>query len=339
MQNTEQTQQSTRHNLAKKYYPGETKEERKARKAREKATGVKENMPVPKRAEERAPEPVPNPTPKPDHPTKQQRKKLDNKREDKFFPAQPDPVDKTEDRWAPGFSPDSKRYVVCLKHGNKYSAEYVNKLFWMVRRNLTLPFEFVCFTENPQDLDPAIRVEPLPRIRGIGGWWFKPMFFNPDLNIKGTILFLDLDVIVFENIDKLFTYAPGHFCIIRDFNRKNQPHWQKFNSSCFRLETGQHSQVYTEYWRDPEANSRKFHGDQDWIYHMVKTNFTFWPDDWLQSYKWEMRNKPPMTRVNGVRNFVSPGTPQIKPDTAIAVFHGEPNPHNCVDQWCKDNWK
>ena len=41
------------------------------------------------------------------------------------------------------------------------------------------------------------------------------------------MLYLDLDVIVFENIDKLFTYAPGHFCIIRDFNRKNLPNWQK----------------------------------------------------------------------------------------------------------------
>ena len=324
----------------KKYYPGETKQERKARKAREKATGVKEKMEFPKKGSEVKKEPVPTPNPKPPHPSKHQRTKYDrNKRHDKFVPPQPDPVDKTEDRWAPGFSPEHKRYVVCLKHGNKYSAEYVNKLFWMVRRNLTLPFEFVCFTENPQDLDPNIRVETLPKLRGINGWWYKPMFFNPDLNIKGTVLFLDLDVIVFRNIDKLFTYAPGHFCIIRDFNRKNQPHWQKMNSSCFRLETGQHSQVYKEYMQDPEGHSRKFHGDQDWIYHMIKTDFTFWPDEWLQSYKWEMRNKPPMARVNGIRNFVSPGEPQILPETSVAVFHGEPNPKDCVDQWCKDNWK
>ena len=278
----------------KKYYPGETKQERKARKAREKATGVKQKMDIPKREVVRKKvEQVPTPTPKPPHPTKQQRTKYDrNKRHDKFVPPQPDPIDKTQDRWAPGFDPDHKRYIVCLKHGNKYSAEYVNKLYWMCKRHTTLPFEFVCFTENPQDLVQEIRVETLPKVRGVNGWWYKPMFFNPDLNIKGTMLYLDLDVIVFENIDKLFTYAPGHFCIIRDFNRKNQPNWQKMNSSCFRLETGQHSNVYTEFWRDPEGNSRKFHGDQDWIYHIIKTDFTFWPDAWLQSYKWEMRNKP-----------------------------------------------
>ena len=81
------------------------------------------------------------------------------------------------------------------------------------------------------------------------------MFFHPDLNIKGTMLYLDLDVIVFENIDKLFTYVPGHFCIIRDFNRRMaqlaKKKKKKMNSSCFPLETGQHSNVYTEFWRDP----------------------------------------------------------------------------------------
>jgi len=335
----EQTQQYTRHNLVKKYYPGETKQERKARKAREKETGIKETMPVSKRDYVEKKEQPPTPKKKPPHPGPKQREVYDQRREDKFEPTLPDPIDDTEDRWAKGFEPDNKRYVACLKHGNKYSAEYVNKLYNMVKRNLTLPFEFVCFTENAQDLDPNIRVESLPRIKGVGGWWYKPLFFDPNLNIKGTILFLDLDVIVFKNIDKLFTFAPGRFCIIRDFNRRNQSNWQKFNSSCFRLETGQHSQVYTKYIESPELHSRKFHGDQDWIYHMVKTNFTFFPDDWLQSYKWEMRNKAPMQRIDGVRNFVSPGKPIIKPDTAVAVFHGEPNPHNCVDPWCKENWK
>src|SRR6056300_910981 len=122
--------------MVKKYYPGETKEERKARKAREKATGVKENQDVPKRPADRTKAvPVPPPTPKPAQPTAEQRKRLDNIRPDKFVPAQPDPKDATNERWAPGFEPEHKRYVVCLKHGNKYNAEYVNKLFNMVSRN------------------------------------------------------------------------------------------------------------------------------------------------------------------------------------------------------------
>ena len=122
----------------KKYYPEKPKQERKARKAREKATGVKQKMDIPKRE-------VVHKKVEQVHPfqhqapiKKQQRTKYDrNKRHDKFVPPQPDPIDKTQDRWAPGFDPDHKRYIVCLKHGNKYPAEYVNKLYWMCKRLTT----------------------------------------------------------------------------------------------------------------------------------------------------------------------------------------------------------
>ena len=30
------------------------------------------------------------------------------------------------------------------------------------------------------------------------------------------------------------------------------------------------------------------HGDQDWIFAHIKNDFKFWPDEWIQSYKWEM---------------------------------------------------
>ena len=33
-----------------------------------------------------------------------------------------------------------KNNVLVLKHGSKYSAEYVNKMYKMVARNITLPF-------------------------------------------------------------------------------------------------------------------------------------------------------------------------------------------------------
>lgn len=232
------------------------------------------------------------------------------------------------------------KYVVCLKHGSKYSAEYVNTLFNMVQRNLTIPHKFVCFTEDTTGIDTRIETMPLPNIGKVGGWWYKPMFFNPDIGLEGTMLFMDLDVVVFRNINNLFEYEQGKFCIIRDFNRYVVPQWNKMNSSVFRLEAGQHSKVYTNYIKDPESVTRKYFGDQDWIFSQITKDFYYWPTSWIQSYKWEMRGKPAMTRdKNGHRNFEKPGVPKILPDTSIAVFHGEPNPHNCIDPWCKENWK
>ena len=232
----------------------------------------------------------------------------------------------------------TNNYVVCLKYGDKYSAEYVNKLYSMVKRNLTIPFEFVCFTENSEGIDSEIRVEPLKVQSGITGWWYKPMFFDKQFPLKGTILFFDLDVIIFENIDKLFRFQPGKFCIIRDFTRHQIKDWSKMNSSVFRLETGSLSYVYDNFMSNVKLHTKRFHGDQDFIYSQVQKDFCFWPDEWIQSYKWEMRGKPPTSRVNGVRNFVKPGEPKILPETSVAVFHGEPNPHNCIDPWCASNW-
>jgi hypothetical protein len=233
------------------------------------------------------------------------------------------------------------RYVVCLKYGNKYSAEYVNKLYNMVKRNLTLDHEFVCFTEDATGIDPAIRIEPIPLISGVTGWWYKPMFFNPRLLLRGTLLFFDLDVVIFKNIDYLFTYKPGEFCIIRDFNRFVIKNYDKFNSSIFRLETTQnmHSNVYEHFMANPRNPIGRFHGDQDWIRFCVKKDYNYWPHEWIQSYKWEMRGKPRYDRQpRGQRDFETTGDPVIKNDTSVAVFHGDPNPHNCKDTWVIDNW-
>jgi hypothetical protein len=236
---------------------------------------------------------------------------------------------------------NATRFVCCLKYGDKYSADYVNKLYDMVQRNLTLDHEFVCFTEDPTGINPNIRIESLPELP-VKGWWFKPMFFNPNLALQGTLLFLDLDLIIFKNIDHLFKYEPGKFCIIRDFNRYIIKSYNKFNSSVFRLETGQHSNVYHDFVKDAKNITKRLQGDQDWIRACISNpnDFKYWPDDWIESYKWEMRNKPKFdAKPRGERDFLVNGDPKINPNTSIAVFHGDPNPHNCKDQWVIDNWK
>ena len=37
------------------------------------------------------------------------------------------------------FNSNTKNFIVCLKHGTKYSSEYVNKLYNMVKRHCTIP--------------------------------------------------------------------------------------------------------------------------------------------------------------------------------------------------------
>ena len=42
--------------------------------------------------------------------------------------------------------------VICLKWGDRYPAFYVNRLYDGVRRNISRPFRFVCFTNEPEGL-------------------------------------------------------------------------------------------------------------------------------------------------------------------------------------------
>ena len=38
--------------------------------------------------------------------------------------------------------------ILCMKWGTKYGAEYVNRLYNMVKRHLTLPFKMVCLASE-----------------------------------------------------------------------------------------------------------------------------------------------------------------------------------------------
>ncbi len=233
------------------------------------------------------------------------------------------------------------RWFVCLKHGTKYDAEYVNILHSMFKRHAPSDVRFACYIDNSNGLDNSIEAFKLPTVSNVRGWWYKPLFFSPDLPTQGTILYSDLDVVIFRDISKFFDVHPNKFCILRDFTRKMRSDWKKFNSSIFRLEVGSQSYIYENFIKDPTAHIRQHHGDQDYIYDQVvqaKYPFQYYPDKWAESYKWEMRNMAPITRINGVRNFVQKGQPHIHKDTSIAVFHGQPNPKDCIDDWVIQNW-
>ena len=236
---------------------------------------------------------------------------------------------------------DTKNYVVCLKHGSKYSSRYVNVLSRMVARHCTVPYEFVCFTDDVRGIDENIRTEPLPHI-GVYGWWFKIMFFDKNFPLDGNILYMDLDIVINRNIDKLFLYEPDKFCIIRDFNRSLRHDWSRMNSSIIRYRSGKYGHIYDKFMEKPEMEMRRHHGDQDWIYAQMgglKNKWKFWPDEWIRSYKWEMRDRNDLQKIGSVRNFVKKASPKVNKDMCIAVFHGEPHPHQCEDDWVKDNWQ
>ena len=229
-------------------------------------------------------------------------------------------------------------HVLCVKWGSKYASEYVNVLSRMCQRHATVPYQFHCLTENASGLDAAIDVIPLPTHPGIKTWWSKLYMFSPDLPIKGNILYLDLDVIIFNNIDLLFTHDPGNFQIIRDFNRCRVSDWKLSNSSVMRWETGKLDYLWQEFAANPGKVMSSNHGDQDWITKRAAQDIRHWPDEWIRSYKWEMQGRKDTKIIKGDKKvFEHP--PTIAEENCVAVFHGEPKPFNCGDPFVVDNWR
>jgi hypothetical protein len=228
--------------------------------------------------------------------------------------------------------------ILCVRFGNKYGPHYVKRLRNMVERHITVPFEFVCLTDDPTPME-GIRSIVIKNQGYARGWWHKVHMFDPKLKLNGRILYMDLDVVICGNLDNLVSIQRNDFLGIRDFNRAFHPTWKRLNSSVMAWNHGTQSHIWEEFKTNPN-NAMRLHGDQDWIWKTSHNILKFFPDEWIQSYKWEIRSKQELTLIAGKRQFKETRH-DVKPhpDCCIAVFHGDPNPADVRDQFVVDNWR
>jgi len=95
--------------------------------------------------------------------------------------------------------------VVCVKWGDRYTYEHVNRLFKMVKRNLLIPFTFYCLTEDPQNLHSEIVPVALDDDLCLEGFWWKMCMFQRSMYKKDLpTLYFDIDTIIQKDITLLF---------------------------------------------------------------------------------------------------------------------------------------
>ena len=222
----------------------------------------------------------------------------------------------------------------CVYYGDKYTFTYVKNLYNMVKRNFTIPHRFICFTDNTvihkqRDFkDKDIEFRQFKR-HDFNGWFNKLQLFSPDSNLEGNTLYMDLDVVIMQNIE-CFGYMgeSKNFIGMNDFN----PTSGLFNSSIMRFNNKYHNVIWEQYLkRKTEFNSS--HGDQEIITALIKNHkdTISFPDEWTQSYKWLNRK--------GDRYHISKQTYEQDPNAKVCVFHGSPNPHDSTQEWVQKLWK
>lgn len=208
----------------------------------------------------------------------------------------------------------------------------------MVQRHLTVPHRFVCFTDDTKDLNTKIDLRLLPSDNKYQGWWWKPYVFKQGHFDNGdTNLFIDLDMVIISNIDKLINYHPGKFLGLEDVSRVFKRGTVKLGSAVMRWPANEFDSIWTTIENNPNIQ-RQFHGDQDLIWSMYKHSLEFFPSDWIRSYKWEVRERSELIRNSSGWAFKYVRNPSVHHETAILAFHGTPNPHEVYDPIIVDNW-
>lgn len=223
--------------------------------------------------------------------------------------------------------------VVCLKWGDVYSPEYVNNLYSMVNRNISLPFRFICFTENSQDIREEVEIWPLPEFeeppweyaRYCPAWRKLALFKKGLAGIQGKVLFLDLDVVVMNNIDCFFSFS-DKLAIIENWY---QPGRLVGQASAICFTAGQEEFLLQHYLDDPLQVLKSYRTEQAYITgHLGVERFDYFPEDWCISFK--MHCMP-----SGLARFFSAKVTEPK-KAKVVVFHGRPNPPDAIrGEWGK----
>lgn len=212
-----------------------------------------------------------------------------------------------------------------MKWGDKYGVDYVNRLYSMVQRNLTIPFTLVCFTESSEGIHPDVKIFPLPSL-GLPdniperGWLKLATFKSPLEGLNGTALFLDLDVVIVDNIDVFFEYD-AEFVLCIDEKKKKQ---RIGNSSVYRFEIAHHADIVDFFVDNFEVIKAQHRNEQAYLSKQMdkKNALSFWPKVWTPSFKYHCIPTFPL-------NFFK--SPVVPEGAKIILFHGKPEPYEAVN--------
>lgn len=195
--------------------------------------------------------------------------------------------------------------------------EYVERLYDGISTFMPhmIRWKAVCLTDDASLLPAGVEARPVPE--DIEGWWNKLALFKGGMFPVGErVLSFDLDVLPIGSLYSLAAYR-GRFAMMAD-----PYHDDHLNSSVMAWEAGTADDIWTIWDRSfrPQFDRR---GDQFWI-ESLRPKADRWQaiaPGQVVSYKADCRNlgKPPA-------------------GAKLVVFHGQPRPHECTDEWVQQLW-
>jgi hypothetical protein len=213
------------------------------------------------------------------------------------------------------------KQIVCMKWGAAYGAEYVNRLYRMIERNITGPFRLVCLTDDDAGIIDAVDCFPCPTIDAPPPYdnrpWRKVSLWGERVaDLEGEVLFLDLDLVIVDSLDPFFDYGEG-FCVIYNWT---QPGLKVGNTSVYRFTVGSRTELLERFTADPMKVIKTFGNSQTYVTRNVG-DVTFWPDAWCKSFKVHCIPRWPLNWLQ---------TPRLPEGARVIAFTGTPNPPDAI---------
>ena len=263
------------------------------------------------------------------------------------------PINKNINRAREPNHKPGKIKICTLYFEGKYTPDYVEKLYNSLKRNCTIPFEFICYSDNPNV--KADVIIPLKHFNNIKYHWYKLAFFSPNFaykNPEDEIIIMDIDQIITGNVDDMIGWP------VADNELVSYNKWwvgkPKLNGGFLKFKSGSCQIIWDTFIRAPEdwqlhyykkgTVHYKYYGEQNYINAICneyKINLTLMPPEWVC----KLTNNEEEDRENNVeyiKRFNKDYMILDKPNDDIKVVHfANPNAniHTSKYEWIKDYWK
>ena len=177
-----------------------------------------------------------------------------------------------------------------------YTPDYVSKLYRSLKRNSTIPFEFICLSDT-NDIEADV-ILPYNHHSAIKKHWHKLKFFSPQFGGQkpgDDIIIMDIDQVITNNVDDLLNHPAD------DNELVTYGQWWdnklKLNGGFYKFKSGSLKNIWDDfslnpnYWQLHYYNAgvvhHKYYGEQNYVNWKVKENnikLTTTPKEWLVKY-------------------------------------------------------
>lgn len=194
------------------------------------------------------------------------------------------------------------KQVICINWGTTYGPEFINRLYAMVKRNITPPFTFTCFSDIHAGLNPEIRCEDLPPLpmeklpERTLGIWGKSRLWYPQLgSLTGPVLFLDLDIVIVGSLDAFFETGEADDVVMA--RNQTTPFERLGQSSVLRFPIGKLAPLLDILRADPQGVADKYRFEQRFVTRNAPGGVKFFPRSAVLHFRQDCRWPFPLNYI------------------------------------------